>query len=269
MGRIRSRLTYANVMATILAFIVLGGGSALASLVITSNSQVAANTISGHKPPSGDRANVIAGSLNGQDLAGSSVNSAKVADNSLTGADINERSLGLVTSFRSSQTASDSTDDDTPVNSAPTTVMNVGNVTLTATCQSNYAQALHPSNGSLIQWEGLKIVVSSPTAGAINWGNDWAESGHEDPWYTPNDSTKPGMISPDEGHTGGAGAFSATVLDYWKGLGLRGVLTLVDDDTANNRGETVQLTYETYPDSPSGDAICREWGTVQRSPIGN
>jgi hypothetical protein len=81
--RLRSHLTYANVMVTILAFLVLGGGTALASYLITSNSQVGPGTISGHKPPSGAHANIIGGSVNGQD----------VADNSLGGADINESTL--------------------------------------------------------------------------------------------------------------------------------------------------------------------------------
>jgi hypothetical protein len=66
---IRSHLTYANVMVTILAFIVLGGGTALASYVISSNSQVGPGTISGHKPPTGKHANIIAGSINGGDIA--------------------------------------------------------------------------------------------------------------------------------------------------------------------------------------------------------
>jgi hypothetical protein len=69
MRRIRKHLTYANVMVTILAFVVLGGGTALAAVVINSNSQVAKGTISGHKPPSGKHANIIAGSINGTDIA--------------------------------------------------------------------------------------------------------------------------------------------------------------------------------------------------------
>ena len=40
-------------------------------------------TISGHKPPSGKHSNLIAGSVNGQD----------VADNTLGGTDINEPTL--------------------------------------------------------------------------------------------------------------------------------------------------------------------------------
>src|SRR4051812_6472554 len=82
MSRIRSHLTYANVMATLAVFLVLGGGTALAAYVVSSNSQVGPNTISGHKPPTGDHANIIGGSVNGQD----------VANNSLTGADIANRS---------------------------------------------------------------------------------------------------------------------------------------------------------------------------------
>jgi hypothetical protein len=65
---LRSHLTYANVMVTILAFAVLGGGTAFGALIITSNSQVAQNTISGHHPPSGKHPNIISASVSGQDV---------------------------------------------------------------------------------------------------------------------------------------------------------------------------------------------------------
>jgi hypothetical protein len=104
MHRIKGRLTYANVMATIAVFLVIGGGTALASYVVSSNKQVGPGTISGHNPPTGDHANVILGSINGNDLsAGSvstgkltpdSVNSSKVIDNSLSGADIANGAIG-------------------------------------------------------------------------------------------------------------------------------------------------------------------------------
>jgi hypothetical protein len=67
-GHFRSRLTFANVVSVIALFVALGG-TAIASVIITSNSQVAQNTISGHKPPSGNHPNIIAGSINGQDIA--------------------------------------------------------------------------------------------------------------------------------------------------------------------------------------------------------
>ena len=82
MRRIRRHLTYANVISTLTLFLVLGGGTALAAYVVSSNSQIGPGTVSGHKPPSGDHANIISGSVNGSD----------VADNSLRGADIADRS---------------------------------------------------------------------------------------------------------------------------------------------------------------------------------
>jgi hypothetical protein len=88
MRRARRHLTYANVTATLALFLVLGGGSALASFVINSNHQVRRGTISGHHPPKGDHANVIGNSINGRD----------VANHSLTRADIDKTRLGRVPS---------------------------------------------------------------------------------------------------------------------------------------------------------------------------
>jgi len=65
---LRSHLSYGNVTATIALFVALGG-TAAAAVIITDNSQVAPDTISGHKPPSGKHANIIAGSINTQDVA--------------------------------------------------------------------------------------------------------------------------------------------------------------------------------------------------------
>jgi hypothetical protein len=103
MSRIRKHLTYANVMATFAVFLVLGGGTALASYVVSSNSQIGPGTVSGHNPPSGKHANIIGGSVNGTDLANSavagaklapnSVNSAKVANGSLAAGDTNTASI--------------------------------------------------------------------------------------------------------------------------------------------------------------------------------
>jgi hypothetical protein len=67
--RIRSHLSYANVMATLAVFLVLGGGTAMAAYVVSSNSQIGPGTISGHKPPSNKHANIIANSINGKDIA--------------------------------------------------------------------------------------------------------------------------------------------------------------------------------------------------------
>jgi hypothetical protein len=68
LSKLRANLTYANVMATLAVFIALGG-TALASVIIGSNSQVAKDTISGHQAPSGKHPNIIAGSISGKDIA--------------------------------------------------------------------------------------------------------------------------------------------------------------------------------------------------------
>jgi hypothetical protein len=65
--RLRSHLTFANVASLIALFIALGG-SATAALIITSNSQVASGTISGHHPPQGKHPNIIPNSVNGTDV---------------------------------------------------------------------------------------------------------------------------------------------------------------------------------------------------------
>jgi hypothetical protein len=71
MRRIR-HLSFANVVSLIALFVALGG-TALASVIISSNSQVGPGTISGHKPPSGKHANIISGSVNGSDVVESSL----------------------------------------------------------------------------------------------------------------------------------------------------------------------------------------------------
>jgi hypothetical protein len=77
------RLTYANVMSTLAVFLVLGGGTALASYVVSSNSQVGPDAISGHNPPSGDHSNVIVRSLDTADLAAGAVTEGKLAGGSV------------------------------------------------------------------------------------------------------------------------------------------------------------------------------------------
>jgi hypothetical protein len=86
--RPRFRPSPAMIVACIALFVALGGTATAVTYVVSSNSQIGPNTVSGHKPPSGDHANVIPGSVNGQD----------VADNSLHGADIVESTLGQVPS---------------------------------------------------------------------------------------------------------------------------------------------------------------------------
>src|SRR5689334_11612569 len=66
--RSRFRPSPAMIVACI-ALLVALGGTAMASVIVTSNSQVAQNTISAHKPPSGAHPNITAGSITGKDIA--------------------------------------------------------------------------------------------------------------------------------------------------------------------------------------------------------
>jgi hypothetical protein len=81
-AKIRRHLSFANVVSLIALFVALGG-TALASVIITSNSQVAQGTISGHKPPSGKHSNLISGSVNATDLSSGAVTGVKIAANSV------------------------------------------------------------------------------------------------------------------------------------------------------------------------------------------
>jgi hypothetical protein len=75
--RLRSHLTFANVVSVTALFVALGG-TAAAAVIITSNSEVAKDTISGHKPPTGAHSNIIKGSVNATDLASGAVTAAKI-----------------------------------------------------------------------------------------------------------------------------------------------------------------------------------------------
>jgi hypothetical protein len=77
MHRIRQQLTYANVISTLALFLVLGGGTALAAYVVSSNSQIGPNTVSGHAGTATNK-NIIAGTVNATDLANQAVTAAKI-----------------------------------------------------------------------------------------------------------------------------------------------------------------------------------------------
>src|SRR5947208_16412287 len=93
MRRIRDRLTYANVISTIALFLVLTGGTAVAlngsNTVFTDGIANDTQAASGGNP---------AGGLAAVDLRPGSVGSSEAANNSLTGTDIDESSLGQVPS---------------------------------------------------------------------------------------------------------------------------------------------------------------------------
>ena len=100
--RIGGRLDYAGVMATILAFVVLGGGVSYAATQLGRGSVGARalrkGSVSAAKIRNGavTAAKIADGSLPAAKLEDRSLTAAEVADGSLTGAQIDARTLGTV-----------------------------------------------------------------------------------------------------------------------------------------------------------------------------
>jgi hypothetical protein len=67
--RSRFRPSPAMIVACIALLVALGGTATAVTYVVSSNSQIGPGTISGHKPPNGKHANIIANSINGKDIA--------------------------------------------------------------------------------------------------------------------------------------------------------------------------------------------------------
>jgi hypothetical protein len=74
----RGRLTYANVMATLGVFLALGG-TAVGAVIVSSNDEIAPNTIYGANLPAGKNDNIVGGSIGSSDLASSAVINSKLA----------------------------------------------------------------------------------------------------------------------------------------------------------------------------------------------
>ena len=95
--RLRSHLTYANVISTIALFLVLTGGTAVA---LNGSNTVFSDDIVNNEVRSADvRDDTLAsGGPPGGRPEASRVGTSEAADNSLTGTDINESTLGEVPS---------------------------------------------------------------------------------------------------------------------------------------------------------------------------
>jgi hypothetical protein len=93
--RLRSHLTYANIISTVALFLVLGGGTAVA---LNGSNTVFTDDIVDNDVYSADVRNdtLTGGGLTAADLRAASVGTSEVVGNSLTGGDINESSLGIV-----------------------------------------------------------------------------------------------------------------------------------------------------------------------------
>ncbi|HEY8639549.1 MAG TPA: hypothetical protein VIL53_03475 [Solirubrobacterales bacterium] len=95
MGRLRRRLTYANVVSTIALVLAVGGGAVYAASKIGAQGIRKSAIHSFH---------IKNKQVKRQDIAGGSINSRKVSNESLTGKDIQEATLGLVPTAEDART---------------------------------------------------------------------------------------------------------------------------------------------------------------------
>src|SRR3954453_17191752 len=89
---LRHRPSPAMAVALLALFVALGG-SAMAAFIVSSNSQIGPDTIYGANKPSGANDNVVDGSIAAVDIKPSSIGSGRIADGTLTGADLVNNNL--------------------------------------------------------------------------------------------------------------------------------------------------------------------------------
>ena len=145
-SRTSFRPSPALIIACVALFVALGGTALATSYVVSSNSQIGPNTVSGHKPPSGDHANIIGASVNGTDLAQgavsagklatNSVSSNKIANGSIAGADLDVPSVSQALDERLAR------QDEVSIGNQ-VTLYNEGPWTLTGHCVSDGGNSYH------------------------------------------------------------------------------------------------------------------------------
>jgi hypothetical protein len=158
MRRIASHLTYANVMVTILAFIVLTGGTAVAlsgtNTVFTDDIANDTQTASGGNP---------AGGLVAADLRPNSVGTSEVANGQLNDEDIGQTLVNFTGTIGNVPAHDCIERQVTGLNDAGDHLLVTPNYD-TASGHLTYGAEYNTANG---MW----ILVCNPTGGAINDGN--------------------------------------------------------------------------------------------------
>jgi hypothetical protein len=152
MRRIRSHLTYANVMATIAVFAAIGGGSAFA--------------LQGHNTVRSD--DIVNRQVRTKDLHGDAVKSGKIADQQVRRADLRDSvvdsSKVLDGSLRLSEIAADSSSASTGIANLAANACTVIDPALADQAQPGDLTVLVPSAITAgISAEGMKVE----TAGTI------------------------------------------------------------------------------------------------------
>jgi hypothetical protein len=204
MSNPRFRLSPAMIVACVALFVAIGG-TAFAAFVVSSNSQIAPRTVSGHDPPAGSHSNIISASINGTDLAmgavsgaklatgavsigklsGNSVNAAKIINGSVTGNDI-----GSSTITGANLDAADVRESlgvpavvaAAAAGDPPVTLFHHGNLTLTGHCISDDPTHAHgeitlesaAADAALLSVDGFTgerftTAPSDPLVATVSW----------------------------------------------------------------------------------------------------
>jgi hypothetical protein len=106
LNRIRSSLTYGNVMATVAIFIALGGTSYAVATGSIDSREIKNNTVRTKDLRNNDvrGRDIRKGTVRGTDVRNGDLQGKDVRDNTITGADVKESSLGTVPRARDAQT---------------------------------------------------------------------------------------------------------------------------------------------------------------------
>jgi hypothetical protein len=127
--RLRSRLTYANVVSTLCLFLLLGGGAYAASEL--AKNSVGSKQIKNKSVKSKDLAKK---SVKTKNLKGNAVNGAKVQNDSLKGDDIDESTLSVADADRVGGSQVDQISYTAGPNTGPVQLFSAAGLTVTAAC---------------------------------------------------------------------------------------------------------------------------------------
>jgi hypothetical protein len=144
MGRLRRRLTYANVVSTIALVLAVGGGAVYAASKVGAGG-IRKNAIhSFHiKNKQVKRQDIAGGAINSNKVSNASLTGKDIKDDSLNGHDIDESSLGLVPLAQDARTLNGATmrvlRASQPSGSTPSQVLSQAGLTVSLSCPGGTA----------------------------------------------------------------------------------------------------------------------------------
>jgi hypothetical protein len=196
MSKLRGKLTYANVAATIAVLIVLAGGAADAKIIKGLPGRIKWGTVN-LKRGAVTESKIRNGAVTTTKLRDAAVTTTKLSDGAVTGAKLNEESLGPVPAANESS----ATDGMhlaklrflSSANTGATTVFSADGLTLTAQCESD----------NLLEFTATTSVPNSEIYESGNHLKTYA--GHFNGSFNPGQIEKVGHEIGDTGEDGDQG----------------------------------------------------------------